>query len=80
MMLIFLLCFSCSDKEATEMFEETITERRNCPKCGGKETVERRIAREPSQTRGRFWYVENCENEDCDYYGTGFVNMERDEE
>lgn len=54
-------------------FEETVEVKRDCPKCGGKNTVLRRIAKEPSQNMIKRWYVEHCSNEDCPYWGCGFT-------
>ena len=54
-------------------FEESAQERRNCPTCKGKETVLRRITKEPQQEAKGRWYVETCDNEDCPYWDCGFT-------
>ena len=54
-------------------FEESVEVKRDCPKCGGKSTVLRRIAKEASQSMVKRWYVEYCTVETCEYWNCGFT-------
>ena len=54
-------------------FEEAVEIKRDCPKCGGKNTVLRRVAKESSQNMVKRWFVEYCNNTECDFWNCGFT-------
>lgn len=54
-------------------FEESVEVKHDCPKCGKKNTVIRRIAKEPNQNMVGRWYVEYCDDNDCDFWSCGFT-------
>lgn len=54
-------------------FEESVEVKHNCPRCGGKEAVIRRVAKEPNQNMIKRWFVEYCTVSDCDFWNCGFT-------
>jgi len=54
-------------------FSEAIEQKLDCQRCGGKKTVLRKIAMEKQQKIKGQWYVETCQNEQCDYWDAGFI-------
>lgn len=54
-------------------FEETVVkEGLICPKCR-KKTLVRTIARELNQSKKGRWFLERCNNPECDYWSGGFT-------